>query len=131
MDTDVIAGAAPAVSDAPKPAGLFSPPESSKTMAFDDSDSELSDIGEDGMRIPKPLKTPDIEVLAEAAKEPEEPAEQKEPEAEKEPEVEDIGGVVPDHYADEGRVPVFKPTMAQFKDFQVYVSSAAVNVLTL
>lgn len=34
---------------------------------------------------------------------------------------EDIGEVVPDYYADDGRVPVFKPTMHQFKDFKLYV----------
>lgn len=35
---------------------------------------------------------------------------------------EDIGEVEPDHYADDGRVPVFKPPMSQFKNFQLYVS---------
>ena len=37
---------------------------------------------------------------------------------------EDIGEVVPDHFADDGRVPVFKPTMHQFKSFQRYVGSS-------
>ena len=31
----------------------------------------------------------------------------------------DIGEIVPDHYS--GTVPVFKPTMHQFKDFQRFV----------
>ncbi|KAI9742425.1 MAG: hypothetical protein M1818_003959 [Claussenomyces sp. TS43310] len=35
---------------------------------------------------------------------------------------EDIGDITPDHYADEGRVPVFKPTTEQFKDFKLYMS---------
>lgn len=35
---------------------------------------------------------------------------------------EDIGDIEPDHYADDGRVPVFKPTMEQFKSFKLYVS---------
>lgn len=35
---------------------------------------------------------------------------------------EDIGIVEPDHYADDGRVPVFKPTVDQFKSFTRYVS---------
>ena len=35
--------------------------------------------------------------------------------------VDDIGDIEPDHYADQGRVPVFKPSMAEFKDFQKYV----------
>lgn len=34
----------------------------------------------------------------------------------------DIGEITPDHYADDGRVPVFKPTYHQFKSFTVYVS---------
>ena len=33
----------------------------------------------------------------------------------------DIGTVEPDHYSDDG-VPVFKPTMDQFKSFKLYVS---------
>lgn len=132
MSTDVIAGVAPVLDDAPKTAGLFSPPDSKKRMTFDDSDSELSELDEEGYSIATPPKMPDTEA-GEALKEDGEAGEQKEapgvgdeekPDeaaAEKEPEVDDIGEVVPDHYADEGRVPVFKPTMHQFKDFQVYV----------
>lgn len=37
---------------------------------------------------------------------------------------EDIGDVQPDSYDDGGRVPIFKPTMHQFKSFKTYVSSA-------
>lgn len=37
-------------------------------------------------------------------------------------EEDDIGVVQPDHYSDDG-VPVFKPTMAQFKSFKLYVST--------
>ncbi|KAL5352844.1 hypothetical protein ACLOAV_002792 [Pseudogymnoascus australis] len=132
MSTDVIAGVAPVLDDAPKTAGLFSPPDSKKRMTFDDSDSELSELDEEGYSIATPPKMPDTEA-GEAPKEDGEAGEQKEapgvgdeekPDeaaAEKEPEVDDIGEVVPDHYADEGRVPVFKPTMHQFKDFQVYM----------
>jgi hypothetical protein len=39
-----------------------------------------------------------------------------------EDEEEDIGEVEPDHYWDGGRIPVFKPTMRQFKDFQKFIS---------
>lgn len=35
---------------------------------------------------------------------------------------EDIGEITPEYYADDGRVPVFKPTMEQFKSFKLYVS---------
>ena len=30
--------------------------------------------------------------------------------------------IEPDHWEDDGRVPVFMPTMAQFKDFNLFVS---------
>jgi len=36
---------------------------------------------------------------------------------------EDIGIVEPESWADDGRVPVFKPTMEQFKSFPRYVRS--------
>jgi hypothetical protein len=35
---------------------------------------------------------------------------------------EDMGEIEPDYYADDGRVPVFKPTMDQFRSFKLYVS---------
>ena len=136
MSTDVIAGVAPAL-DGAKTAGLFSPPDSNKRMTFDDSDSELSELDEEGYSIRPPPKILDAEVVADQTesgetvgqKEAAEVVDDKKPEeaaaGEKEPEVDDIGEVVPDHYADEGRVPVFKPTMHQFKDFQVYVRSPA------
>jgi hypothetical protein len=39
-----------------------------------------------------------------------------------EEEDEDIGEIEPDHYWDGGRIPVFKPTMRQFRDFQKFIS---------
>jgi hypothetical protein len=42
-----------------------------------------------------------------------------EPEQEKRDELEDVQ---PDHYSPDGTVPVFKPTMDEFEDFQRYVS---------
>jgi hypothetical protein len=133
MSTDVIAGVAPVLDDgAPKTAGLFSPPDSNKRMAFDDSDSELSELDDEGYSIGALPKMGGAEVAREVKEEGrggdrmedgDVGREKKDGEAagEKEVEVDDIGEVVPDHYADEGRVPVFKPTMHQFKDFQVYV----------
>jgi len=44
---------------------------------------------------------------------------------------EDIGVVEPDHYADDGRVPVFKPTVAQFKSFTRYVSLPALQLMRI
>ncbi|MCJ1395849.1 hypothetical protein MMC18_008735 [Xylographa bjoerkii] len=38
-----------------------------------------------------------------------------------EPEVEDNGEVVPDHYYEGGKIPVFKPTMEQFRSFKTFV----------
>jgi hypothetical protein len=130
MSSDVIAGVAPVVDEAQQTtAGLFSPPDSKKRMVFEDSDSELSELDEEGYALPKVVNTVVDKVVGgeekkeEVAEEKGDTGEKKEEEAaeEKEPEVEDIGEVVPDHYADDGRVPVFKPTMHQFKDFQVYV----------
>ncbi|KFY13359.1 hypothetical protein V492_03325 [Pseudogymnoascus sp. VKM F-4246] len=133
MSTDEIAGAVPAaLDDAPKTAGLFSPPDSRKRMTFEDSDSELSELDEEGYPIATPPNMAEGEeggkkegegeaVAQEGAAEASDEKKPDEAPGEKEPEVEDIGEVVPDHYADEGRVPVFKPTMHQFKDFQVYV----------
>jgi hypothetical protein len=40
----------------------------------------------------------------------------------------DIGDITPAYYSD-GCVPVFQPTMAQFKSFKLYVSPPIVNRL--
>jgi hypothetical protein len=78
----------------PKPTGLHSPPDSNTAAKLDGSDSELSDIED---MVEEQLKSAP-------------------PEAE---DVDDIGEVVPDHWS--GTVPVFKPTMHQFKDFKRFV----------
>ncbi|KFX93381.1 hypothetical protein O988_06851 [Pseudogymnoascus sp. VKM F-3808] len=131
MSSDVIAGVAPVVDEAQQTtAGLFSPPDSKKRMVFEDSDSELSELDEEGYALPKVVVDKVVggeeekkeEVVGEKEGAGEEKKDGEAAAEEKEPEVEDIGEVVPDHYADDGRVPVFKPTMHQFKDFQVYVS---------
>jgi len=130
MSADVIAGTLPLpLPEAPKLPGLSSPPDSNGAMDLDDSDSELSDIEEDGARIPKATSTPVAlggeAVAQEKQPEPEVVEEQKE----QEPEVDDIGEVTPDHYDDEGRVPVFKPTTTQFKDFELFVSFPATGIV--
>jgi jmjN domain len=43
-------------------------------------------------------------------------------------EEEDIGEVIPDH--EETGVPVFKPTMEQFRSFKLYVSKILVHTIT-
>lgn len=79
---------------------LHSPPDSNNTVKTDESDSELSDPDETmrGTDIPPEMPTKTA---------PEED--------------EDIGDVLPDHWS--GTVPVFRPTMEQFKDFQKFVCS--------
>ncbi|KAL9129255.1 MAG: hypothetical protein Q9217_002235 [Psora testacea] len=72
----------------------LTPPTSEGTKGNqDDTGSELSDI------------------------EPEEPASGM-----PEPQVEDEGDIVPDHYYDGGKVPVFKPTMDQFRSFKGFIA---------
>lgn len=91
----------PDKTESSKPDGLHSPPDSNNATNFDGSDSELSDIED---RVADQLRDEAPPAPSPAA----------------EPVVEDIGEIVPDHYS--GTVPVFKPTMKQFKDFKLFVS---------
>jgi hypothetical protein len=50
---------------------------------------------------------------------PQAETEEQQPAAEEE---DDIGEVEPDHYYEGGKIPVFKPTMHQFKDFDKFVA---------
>jgi hypothetical protein len=119
MSVDVIAGTVPGPSETP--AGLFSPPESNKALNIDDeSDSELSDIDENGARLEKNAVVPPAASSVE-----EQPDEVKIEDVRMEEGdhlEDDIGEITPDYFDKEGNVPVFKPTMFQFKDFEVYVS---------
>lgn len=91
---------------------LSSPPDSSHDPKMDGSDSELSDA-------------PDDDILDEVTLDPKPIKEESMPDIVPDiPEEEPMEEVVPDYYADDGRVPVFKPTPEQFKDFQGYVSIA-------
>jgi len=92
-------------SDQQTPAFLHSPPDSNNTIKSEASDSELSELEDEPVLDGARPKTP-----------PPHSAEAK-PEQEED---EDIGEVLPDHWS--GTVPVFKPTMHQFKDFQRFVS---------
>ncbi|KAK3344275.1 hypothetical protein B0T25DRAFT_573227 [Lasiosphaeria hispida] len=118
MSTEPIGAAAPEatiVMDVDQPAasssastkhtGLHSPPDSNNAMNLDGSDSELSDLDEvadklnDGLDIG--ADSADDAAPAPALEE------------------EEIGEVLPDHWS--GTVPVFRPTMVQFKDFKRFM----------
>jgi hypothetical protein len=92
----------------PKPIGLHSPPDSNGAMKLDgsDDDSELSDVEDPTL---EPDQLPSFHTPPTAEQAPENEAEDDE----------DIGEVTPDHWS--GTVPVFKPTMHQFKDFKKFV----------
>jgi hypothetical protein len=74
-----------------EPVGLHSPPDSNSAPKDNGSDSELSDLEPD-----------------------------PEPEPEPEPETSELHDLKPDHYSD-GGVPVFRPSMDEFADFQRYM----------
>ncbi|KAH7133337.1 hypothetical protein B0J13DRAFT_481032 [Dactylonectria estremocensis] len=77
---------------------LHSPPDTNKTIKSDASDSELSELDEEP-------------ILSDALVPP--PA--------SDDGQDDIGEVLPDHWS--GTVPVFKPTMDQFKDFKRFMEA--------
>ena len=118
MSTEAIGAAAPGATtiamEVDQPPGLLhSPPDSNNAMNLDGSasDSELSDLDELADKLNDKLPCPG---------EPEPPkVVEPEPEVVKEEE-EDIGEILPDHFS--GTVPVFRPTMNQFKDFKRFVS---------
>lgn len=99
----------------PAPAFLHSPPESNNTVKSDASDSELSDLDEEPILDDAPTLLADLQHKPDSESLPQEKAEPQ-PDAVQE---EDIGDVLPDHWTN--GVPVFKPTMAQFKDFNLFV----------
>jgi hypothetical protein len=94
VDVDAPCLLGPKSRESPKLTGLHSPPDSNNAAKLDGSDSELSDI--DDMDDPLKSATP--------------------PNAEP---VDDIGEVLPADWS--GAVPIFKPTMHQFKDFKRFV----------
>ncbi|KXH38002.1 JmjC domain-containing protein [Colletotrichum simmondsii] len=81
-----------------KPAFLHSPPDSNNAPKSEASDSELSDLDDDA-----------VDPSAAPATQDEAP-----------PPEDDIGEVFPDHWS--GTVPVFRPTMHQFKDFKLFMT---------
>ena len=69
----------------------FSPPDSNNAAKSDPTESELSDLGDDVVDTDMPDAAP----------------------------ADDIGEIYPDHWS--CGVPVFKPTMREFKDFTLFV----------
>jgi hypothetical protein len=80
--------------------GLHSPPDSNNATKLDGSDSELSDIED---MVEDQIKAELPEQAGTEAME------------------DDMGEVVPADWS--GKVPIFKPTMHQFKDFKRFVGS--------
>ncbi|KAK8086574.1 hypothetical protein PG994_001548 [Apiospora phragmitis] len=96
----------------PKPhLGLHSPPDSNNAMKLDGSDdSELSDLDEPEIQRPPTAPTSTTG---------EEEVKKEEPHAPAQEEEDDIGEVNPAEWS--GTVPVFRPTMHQFKDFKKFI----------
>ncbi|GAB1313443.1 hypothetical protein MFIFM68171_03653 [Madurella fahalii] len=101
MDVDLPAN------DSSKSIGLHSPPDSNNAMDVDGSDSELSDLDEVADKLNGVVR----DELKDDAKE--------EPKDQPQPTVDDIGEIEPDHWS--GTVPVFRPTMKQFRDFKIFM----------
>lgn len=87
------------------PAFLHSPPDSNNMTKSDGSDSELSDLEDEPVLSdpPQPISSGDNGASDENKEKPND----------------DIGEVLPDHWS--GAVPIFKPTMHQFRDFKRFV----------
>ncbi|UNI24603.1 hypothetical protein JDV02_010337 [Purpureocillium takamizusanense] len=98
----------------PPPSFLHSPPDSNNAIKSDASDSELSDLDDEPILDDPPVVPPELEYRPESQTQDAQDAQQKE-----QVEEEDIGEVLPDHWS--GAVPVFRPTMDQFKDFQRFM----------
>lgn len=122
--------AKPSIPSSKQTTGLHSPPDSNNVDGS--TDSELSDLDEaianaDDLKLDFSEPTAGISHNADPAQTsatgakgpaPDQPEQAPTPEQD-----EDIGEVLPDHWS--GSVPVFKPTMDQFKDFKKFVCRPA------
>ncbi|PHH59287.1 hypothetical protein CDD81_3411 [Ophiocordyceps australis] len=107
-----------ATSKPPAPVFLHSPPDSNNAAKSDASDSELSDLEDepvlDGLPPIAPVAPPlDHDAAAIADKRDKQRGQSTDDE-------QDVGLVLPDHWS--GAVPVFCPTLDQFKDFQRFMT---------
>ncbi|PHH73631.1 hypothetical protein CDD82_5342 [Ophiocordyceps australis] len=114
-----------ATSKPPAPAFLHSPPDSNNAAKSDASDSELSDLEDEPVLDGLPPIAPAALPLDHDGAAPisHQTAKQRGPLMDHE---QDIGLVLPDHWS--GAVPVFRPTLDQFKDFQRFVCLAVANM---
>ncbi|OTB16377.1 hypothetical protein K445DRAFT_100358 [Daldinia sp. EC12] len=102
-----------------KATGLHSPPDSNSAMKLDGSDdSELSDLDDPSFMDMDMDMDMHMDIKPSAPAPP--PAPANDDQDVKQEEDEDIGEIVPDHWS--GTVPVFKPTMHQFKDFKKFMT---------
>lgn len=99
----------------PAPVFLHSPPDSNNAAKTDASDSELSDLEDEPILDDLPPAAAEPQVEQQLEQQPEQQGEEEE----------DIGEVLPDHWS--GAVPVFRPTMYQFEDFQRFVRRLALT----
>ncbi|RGP64111.1 DNA damage-responsive transcriptional repressor rph1 [Fusarium longipes] len=90
------------------PAFLHSPPDSNNTAKSDGSDSELSDLEDEPI-----LSDPPQQVNSGDRTTSDEDKNKSSDD--------DIGEVLPDHWS--GAVPIFKPTMHQFRDFKRFMEA--------
>ncbi|KYK56120.1 regulator of deoxyribodipyrimidine photo-lyase PHR1 [Drechmeria coniospora] len=98
------------------PPFLHSPPDSYNAPKSEASDSELSDLEDESILDHPPVRS--VEPPVDKPGSERQPSERRREQQEEEAEV-DIGEVLPDHWS--GAVPVFRPTMFQFKDFQRFM----------
>lgn len=105
---------------------LHSPPDSNNAIKTDASDSELSELeDEPALDGPHPM----LSASADADPDAEPPKPDAQVDDQVDDDQDDIGEVLPDHWS--GTVPVFKPTMDQFKDFKKFVRHAALRQVPL
>lgn len=91
------------------PAFLYSPPDSNDVVKTDASDSELSDLDDEPVLDGPPPAPPAPQLNGHCESDKQQG----------DPDHDEIGDVSPDHWS--GNVPVFRPTMRQFNDFQRFV----------
>ena len=108
--------------------GLHSPPESNGAPKVDGSDSELSELDDDVASISGQRSGADAyPKIAAAANSAAEHTNERTEETSEQDEDKDISEILPAEWA--GTVPVFRPSMKQFKDFKLFVCAANGSIM--